>query len=218
MNESVDDLARTLLDYMKMNTPVEKSDVLIGMGALDIRIAERTAQLFLDGYGKYIIFTGGLGKITKHTHTQTEAERFRDTAIKMDVPEDKILLEKEATNSGENIVLVQELLESKDLHPKSLLVVTKSYMERRIYAAYKKQWKDKAARIIVTSPQITYEEHFNEDIPKDLFINVMVGDLQRIKVYPKQGFQIEQNIPENVWEAYKKLVRLGYTDFVIKNT
>ena len=54
-------------------------------------------------------------------------------------------------------------------------------MERRIWAAYKKQWQDKQVKIIVTSPQITYEEHFNDMIPKDLFINVMVGDLQRIR-------------------------------------
>lgn len=214
--QDVDRLAKTLLGYMRMDMPVEKTDLLIGMGALDTRIAERTAQLYLDSYGDYIVFTGGLGKITKHTQTQTEAEKFRDIAVKMGVPENKILLEKEATNSGENIEFVQKLLKEKGLQPKSLLIVTKPYMERRIWAAYKKQWKNRQAKIIVTSPQITYEEHFNETIRKDLFLNVMVGDLQRIKVYAEQGFQIEQTIPQNVWEAYEKLVKLGYTDFVIK--
>lgn len=214
--KDIDTLAKTLLEYMRMDTPVEKSDLIIGMGALDTRIAERTAQLFLDDYGKYIVFTGGLGKITKHTQTQTEAEKFRDIATIMGVPEDKILLEKEATNSGENIVFVQKLLEEKGLKPKSLLIVTKPYMERRIWAAYKKQWNNKEAKITVTSPQITYEEHYNEHIPKDLFINVMVGDLQRIKEYPKQGFQVEQEIPDNVWAAYEDLVKLGYTQFTIR--
>lgn len=212
----VDELANTLLEYMRLNMSIEKADLLIGMGALDIRIAERTAQLFLDGYGDTIVFTGGLGKITKHTHTQTEAERFRDKAIEMGVPEDKILLEKEATNSGENIIFVQKLLKDKGLEPKSLLIITKPYMERRIWAAYKKQWQDKSAKIMVTSPQITYEEHFNDSVLKDLFINVMVGDLQRIREYPKQGYQVKQEIPDKVWKAYEELIKLGYTDFVIK--
>ena len=212
----IDKNARILLEYMRLNSPVVKSDVIIGMGALDSRIAERTAQLFLDGYGEYIIMTGGLGKVTKDTHTQTEAERFRDIAVKMGVNEDKILLEKEATNSGENIILVQKLLEEKNFHPKSLLIVTKPYMERRIWAAYKKQWKDTDTQITVTSPQISYEEHFNETIPKELFLNVMVGDLQRIKVYPGMGFQVEQEIPDTVWRAYENLVELGYTDYVIE--
>lgn len=214
--KNVDELAKTLLEYMRMDTPPIKSELLIGMGALDKRIAERTAQLFLDGYGEYIVFTGGLGKITKHTQTQTEAEKFRYIAVKMGVPENKILLEKEATNSGENIVFVQKLLKEKWLKPKSLLIVTKPYMERRIWAAYKKQWKDKEVKITVTSPQITYEEHFNDQIPKDLFINVMVGDMQRIKEYPKQGFQVKQEIPENVWQAYEELVKLGYTQYLME--
>lgn len=134
----------------------------------------------------------------------------------MGAPAEKIILEKEATNSGENILFVQNILNEKGLHPKSLLIVTKPYMERRIWSAYKKQWNDSSTKIIVTSPQITYEEHFNDMIPKDLFINVMVGDLQRIREYPKQGFQIEQVIPKKVWSAYEELVRLGYTDFVSK--
>lgn len=211
---NVDQLAKILLEYMRMDTPIKKAELIIGMGALDTRIAERSAQLFLDGYSDHIVFTGGLGKITKHTQTQTEAEKFRDIALKMGVPEDKIMLEKEATNSGENIVFVQKVLTENNLKPKSLLIVTKPYMERRIWAAYKKQWKDKNVDIIVTSPQITYEEHFNDLIPKELFINVMVGDLQRIKEYPKKGWQVEQDIPNEVWRAYEQLVSMGYTDFV----
>ncbi len=212
---NIDTLAKTLLEYMKLDMDVSKADIIVGMGALDTRIARRTAELFLDGFGDLIVFTGGLGKITKDTQTQTEAEKFRDIAVNLGVPEDKILLEKEATNSGENIKFVQELLKRKNLLPDSLLIVTKPYMERRIWAAYMKHWKNKEVKITVTSPQITYEEHFNEQIPKDLFINVMVGDLQRIKEYPKQGFQVEQEIPSDIWSAYEKLVKLSYDKFVM---
>ena len=38
----------------------------------------------------------------------------------------------------------------------------------------------------------------------------MVGDLQRIKIYPDKGFQIPQEIPEDVWAAYEALVSAGY--------
>ena len=44
----------------------------------------------------------------------------------------------------------------------------------------------------------------------DDFINIMVGDLQRIDVYGQNGFQIPQEIPEEVREAYRALVRAGY--------
>jgi hypothetical protein len=38
----------------------------------------------------------------------------------------------------------------------------------------------------------------------------MVGDLQRIKVYPEKGFQVYQEIPDSVWQAYERLVALGF--------
>ncbi len=44
----------------------------------------------------------------------------------------------------------------------------------------------------------------------------MVGDLQRIREYPKLGFQIEQEIPSDVWEAWGGLVELGYTKYYLE--
>lgn len=70
--------------------------------------------------------------------------------------------------------------------------------------------------IIVTSPQISFEEYPNEEISEDGMINIMVGDLQRIKIYPQKGFQVPQEIPANVWDAYKQLVVAGYTKQLVK--
>jgi hypothetical protein len=44
----------------------------------------------------------------------------------------------------------------------------------------------------------------------------LVGVLQRIKEYPKLGFQIEQDMPDEVWEAYEYLVAQGYINRLIK--
>jgi len=49
------------------------------------------------------------------------------------------------------------------------------------------------------------------------WIHALVGDLQRIKEYPKQGFQIEQDMPDEVWAAYEYLVAEGYTNRLIKD-
>src|SRR3989338_5454204 len=45
----------------------------------------------------------------------------------------------------------------------------------------------------------------------------MVGDMQRIKEYPAKGFQIEQGIPNEVWQAYEFLVAQGYNKRLIKD-
>jgi len=44
----------------------------------------------------------------------------------------------------------------------------------------------------------------------------MIGDLQRIKLYPEKGFQIYQEIPGDVWQAYEQLVKLGFDKHLIR--
>ena len=48
---------------------------------------------------------------------------------------------------------------------------------------------------------------------RDTILNIMVGDLQRIRLYamPPRDFQIPQEIPDEVWAAFETLVAAGYT-------
>jgi hypothetical protein len=69
---------------------------------------------------------------------------------------------------------------------------------------------------VITSPQISFDDYPNENIPADRVIEIMVGDLQRIKEYPAKGFQIYQEIPANVWNAFERLVELGFDGHLIK--
>ena len=87
-------------------------------------------------------------------------------------------------------------------------------MERRAYATFKNFWPE--VEVIITSPPISFENYPNEFRSKEDIINILVGDLQRIKIYPEKGFQISQEIPSDVWDAYKKLVAAGYNKHLIK--
>lgn len=53
------------------------------------------------------------------------------------------------------------------------------------------------------------------ELDPDFVVSIMVGDLQRIREYPARGYQIEQDIPDFVWQAYEELVGLGYTRHLI---
>jgi hypothetical protein len=44
----------------------------------------------------------------------------------------------------------------------------------------------------------------------------MVGDLQRIRLYPALGFQIEQEIPAEILGAFEELVAAGFTKYLIQ--
>jgi hypothetical protein len=58
-------------------------------------------------------------------------------------------------------------------------------------------------------------EYSHEALSPDDVVAIMVGDLQRIRCYPAKGFQIRQDIPDDVWRAYEELVKAGYDKYLI---
>jgi uncharacterized SAM-binding protein YcdF (DUF218 family) len=208
-------LAKKLWNYHHVNQQVEKSDCILVLGCHDTRVAERGAELYLQGWAPMMIFSGGLGRGTEGVWTQTEADKFADIAESIGVPREVILIENKSTNTGENILFTQKLLKEKGLDPQSFIIVQKPYMERRSFAVFKIRWPEK--KFVVTSPQISFEDYPNDEILLEDVINIMVGDLQRIKIYPEKGFQIFQEIPDDVWQACERLVELGYNKDLIKN-
>jgi uncharacterized SAM-binding protein YcdF (DUF218 family) len=179
-----------------------------------MRVADRGAGLYLQGWAPLLIFSGGLGNFTKDMWLEKEADLFAKRAIELGVPKEAILIENKSTNTGENILFTQQLLKQHQLDPQSFIVVQKPYMEKRSYATFKKHWPDK--QLIVTSPQISFEDYPNDEIPLQRVINIMVGDLQRIKYYPEKGFQIHMDMPAEVWQAFESLVAAGYDQHLMK--
>ncbi|GGH64274.1 uncharacterized SAM-binding protein YcdF (DUF218 family) [Filimonas zeae] len=200
--------AQKLWDYHHMNHTLTPADCILALGSHDLRVAERAAELYLKQLAPLVIFSGGLGNVTKGVWTEQEADRFAQIALQKGVPAEAILIENQSTNTGENILFTQKLLHEKGLNPHRFLLVQKPYMERRSYATFKKHWPEK--ELLVTSPQTTLADYPNDEIPLEKVINIMVGDLQRIRIYPAKGFQIPQDIPEDVWDAYEQLVAWGF--------
>jgi len=128
--------AGTVYAYHRMGMTPVRADAIFALCSLDTRVAERAAQLFLDGYGSYLIFSGGVGKLTANRFPKAEADVFADIARDMGVPDDRIIVENRSTNTGENVRFTFELLAQRGYSPQSLLLVQKPYMERRTYATF----------------------------------------------------------------------------------
>lgn len=187
------------------------------LGSHDLRVADYAIELFKQGYAPFIIFSGGLAHENDLLSTgwqKSEAEMMADLAIKSGVSEENIIIENESQNTGDNFRYTKKLLEDKGLNFKSFILVQKPYMERRTWATYKIEWTDKKG--VVASPKFTFDEYCNDEFPKEKVINIMLGDLQRIKVYSKLGYQKKEKIPRNVWKAYKELIKLGYNKHLLK--
>lgn len=212
MKKTDQQFAQTLWDYMRLDHPLEKADVIIGLGSTDLRTAHWCAKLYRESLAPRILFTGARGRMARDVFKDNEADLFANVAISDGVPESDIIREPKAMNTGENILCSYQALKEIGEIPKKIILVTKPYMLRRAYATFKKQWPDQKCQIICSGVNETFEEYCNNrDYPFDYVVNVMVGDLQRIIEYPKLGFQIKQEVPDEVLNAYSKLVERGYT-------
>lgn len=179
--------------------PIQQSaEAIFTLCSFDLRVAHCAVDLFNCGRGQYLIFSGGHGKHTSKLFTKPEAEVFADVALKRGVPRERIILESESTNTGENVRFTYKLLQTMGLRPRTLILVQSPYMERRTYATFKKQWPDETVQFSVTSPELDFDEYPCEAIPEDLFITAMVETLLRMNRYPAMQFQIMQEIPDEV--------------------
>ena len=212
MDARIRALAETLWRYHHVNHQLSQADAILVLCSHDTIVAARGADLFLQGWAPLLIFAGGLGSITRRLWREPEANQFARIAAGMGVPEDRMLIENRSTNTGENVAFTKQLLAERGIELQKFIVVQKPYMERRSYATFRKVWPEKD--VIVTSPQVSMDEYLrrysHETLSPDDVIGIMVGDLQRIRVYPAKGFQIHQDIPDEVWRAYDELVEAGY--------
>ena len=82
-----------------------------------------------------------------------------------------------------------------------------------------KQWpEDNKPKIYTTAIDVPFDDYIKDTRYNfSHTVHTMVGDLQRIREYPKLGYQIEQEIPDEVWAAYEELVRRGYTKHLLNS-
>lgn len=194
--------------------PAEPVDLILALGSHDLRVADYAASLWIDKWSPWLAVSGRSGKVTGGIWSKSEAEVFADIARGQGVPDDAILVEDRSTNTGANFTFTKQLVSDKGVRVDAAIIVTKPYMRRRALATAKKQWPD--VSWFVSAAKIGLLEYPAEDTPLDRMLNLMVGDLQRLEVYAEQGFQIPQEIPADVWQAWNVLVDAGYDQFVLK--
>jgi len=64
-----------------------------------------------------LVFSGGLGNVTRGIWKDPEADRYRTDALDMGVPAEAIFIENASSNTGENILLHPPIAAGESLHP-----------------------------------------------------------------------------------------------------
>jgi uncharacterized SAM-binding protein YcdF (DUF218 family) len=199
----------TLWDFHQMHHELRPSDVAIGLGSHDIGVATCAAELYHQGMFPLIVFTGANAPTTIGRFPRGEAVHYREHALGLGVPDEAILVEPLATNTGQNIEFTRKLLADKRVTVNTAVLISRPYQQRRAYATSRKQWPE--LDVVCASLPTPLDQYIVSIGDVDRVINMMVGDTQRLELGAQHGFNIEQHIPTNVRTAYERLIRAGYT-------
>ena len=99
------------------------------------------------------------------------------------------------------------------MNPRNIVLAVKPFMQRRTWATMVVEWPDMPATL--ASPQMTLDEYFTAELAPEKIINIMMGDLQRVWIYARRGWSAPQRLPDEVQDAYDRLVALGFTQHLI---
>jgi len=209
-------LARRIFDYHRLNHRPLAADVMLVLGTNDTRVAEFAAELYHAGVSQNVVVTGGLGHQNDLLATnwgRAEAEVFADILASRGVPRDKMMLETQALNTAENLAFSRRVVEAAGLTPRNILIAVKPFMQRRVMATHAVVWPEMPAS--TASWPGTFDDYCNDQLPPAKITNIMMGDLQRIWVYAARGFSAPQQVPDDVKQAFHRLVELGFTQHLI---
>lgn len=194
------------IDRLELAPQCER--IILGLGSYDLNVADYCAELYLQGYAQKLMFIGKSGNWTQGRWNKTEAEIFAERANAQAIPLGEIILEKSATNLGENIRYSRTIIEQISPSVSEVILVTKPNTTRRAYATFMVNWPQMPVRVL--APKRAFNDllvgHSQEDL-----IHELVGDTQRIIDYPQRGFQIPQEIPADVRQAFGFLYQAGFS-------
>lgn len=219
MNVEVLETLRVVWNSLYTADTLEQADVIMAFGCADPMVGQRAARLFADGWAPVLLFSGGLGKGTLGRLQKSEAENYADTAERLGVPREKMILETRSTNTGENLRFSHALLKERGMDVKKAIVVHQPNMGKRIRATLEKQWPDARTRFLIAPADRSLEAYLQRlgaaGVDEHEMISNIVGDFQRMDVYAKLGYQTPQQMPKEAWEAFEQMKAFGYTRYVI---
>lgn len=205
--------AQLIWDYHHLRHELRPCDVAIALGCNDLGVSTYAADLYRSGLFPTLVFTGGNSAATSNLFPRGEAVHFQEHALALGVPAHAMLLEPKAANTGQNIAFAREALTAVGAQPRSVLLITMPYMERRAFATCREQWPE--VEVVCASDPLSFDTYLKGMGDEESVISMIVGDLQRVIEYPNQGFAIFQDVPEDVHAAYEALVRDGFTSCLL---
>ncbi len=206
--------AQTLWEFHQLPDEPRVTDIGIGLGSHDIGVAEHAAHLFHEGRFPLIVFTGANAPTTRDVFPRGEAVEFAERAEALGVSRSGLLIEPDATNTGENFVLTRDLLRREGIAVNSATIISRPYQQRRAYATARKVWPE--LDVTCSARRQDLAEYIDTIGDERRVLDMLVGDTQRLWVYAEAGYAEPQLIDGETREAFDRLVAAGFTSRLVQ--
>lgn len=173
-------------DFIFMEDPLEVADIILIPGGSHEQLAEKAAELYHQGYGKYILVSGGYNK--KLINHETERDFLCETLLAMGVKSEFIIEENKASHTFENAKFSHDRCMEKGIEVHKAILVCKNFHSRRAYITYKINFPKETEILvcpIVDSKNITKDNWMKREDHRDL----IMGEVSKIGQYFKAHLQ-----------------------------
>lgn len=208
--EEILNKAEIIFNYLNTKDEISKSNVILGCGSMDTSIVDKAKELDDSYHPKTIIFSGYKGKGTLGKIKISEAKRFEEYALNLNIDKSKIKLEETAKTTYQN--LKKSLIHySGD----KITIIHKPYVLRRT--------KLMCEKLNIDCNLTCIDLSFNDYIDKitsenngtlDQIINEIVGEIYMLKHYKLFNLS-KSKIDDDILNAYKFLKKKGYRKYII---
>jgi uncharacterized SAM-binding protein YcdF (DUF218 family) len=178
-------LVREINAHHVVTTPLKPADLLFVFGTREgvDEFAEAIVKLWRDGFCRHILISGG------PTWNNNDAEAFVlcRAIVHAGVPDDIVLIEPRATNTGENVIFSLPIIERRIGLKKirSVIALGKVCTSVRYLMTLQRHWPEVEKMLFA----VNYFGHPIEEWPRHAITrNRILGEWRKLEPYKVAGF------------------------------
>ena len=181
-------IIKDISDFIFVSDEPEKVDAIFLPGGSHPVQPEYAAELYRNGYAKYLIPSGGVSvkrdkwpgvKAKKEIYDgdyKTDCEFFTDVLLKCGVPSSAIIGEDKSGHTRDNAFLSREVVDKRGVEIRTALIVCKTFHARRCLMLYQLAFPDVEFRVC---PVVCYDITKDNWYKTEQGIDRVLGELAR---------------------------------------
>jgi uncharacterized SAM-binding protein YcdF (DUF218 family) len=191
-------LCEIILNYLTITDKLNQADAIFISGGKSIITLNKAYEIYKQGIAHKIVFVGKKGPYTDPSW-RSEADEYSKRLTELGVSSTDLIWEPLSTNTLDDTKYCMHLLTDNNINPRCLILVTRPFHQRRVYATFKKQYPETE---YINAPS-------DEEYPlTEESIKRLLAEIDRIIEYGNKGDLEKQTIPLQVSDAHEQLKNL----------